>query len=70
MFFNKILQDLKQKQHKHLTWAFDATSRNNEKHQQDKAIVTIVHPSFILLAKVLFHFNCYAFDILYKCRLK
>ncbi len=70
MFFNKALQDLRQKIYKHPTWAFDVTTHNSEKHQQDKAIAIIVNPSFILLAYVLFHFNCYCFDTLYKCRLK
>jgi hypothetical protein len=69
-FLIKFYKIWDEKQHKHPTWAFDATTHNNDKHQQDKAIVTIVDPSFILLTYVSFHSNCYAFDTLYKCRLK
>jgi hypothetical protein len=48
-FLIKFYKIWDEKQHKHLTWAFDATTHNSDKHQQDKAIVTIVDPSFILL---------------------
>jgi hypothetical protein len=69
-FLIKLYKIWDWKQRKQPTWAFDATTHNSEKHQQDKAIVIIVDPSFILLVYVLFHSNCYFFGTLYKCRLK